>query len=176
LLEAGQSLASFKTARLVEHDVVSAPTTDILPARAAAGHDLVVLFGLLHHVPQAERRRALITACAERLRTGGLLAVSFWQYAGRERFDRKIVPWQWAAEHYGIDPADLEAGDTLLSWGRGSQGVRYCHFISRQEAAALLSLDDLVNIDSFDADGETGDLNHYVLMRRLGGRGARPGT
>ncbi|MBW2418992.1 MAG: class I SAM-dependent methyltransferase [Deltaproteobacteria bacterium] len=46
--------------------------------------DLVVLFGLLHHVPGFETRRALLTRLVGGLAPGGLLAVAAWQFAAFE--------------------------------------------------------------------------------------------
>jgi SAM-dependent methyltransferase len=166
LADARQALSELQALLLLEHDVVAAPEQQLLPVEAGVDHDVAVLFGMLHHVPAAERRRALVAACAERLRPGGLLAVSFWQYAGRDRFDKKIVPWQWATERYAVDHAELEPGDQLLRWGSGLEAARFCHFISPDEARALLSLQTLEPIETFEADGKTSDLNHYVLLRR----------
>ena len=51
--------------------------------------DLIAVFGLMHHLPGAGNRGALLRRAARRLAPGGLLAVSFWQFGERERFRRR---------------------------------------------------------------------------------------
>lgn len=154
------------SASLVEHDLVTAPLDAVLPAGAGQEHDVVALYGIMHHLPSRERRRALLAACGERLASGGVLALTSWQFGARERFTKKIVPWESAVARYGIDPAQLEAGDTLLSWGAGVERFRYCHFAAPSEAEEWATLPGFRLIDEYDADGQTGDLNHYLLLQR----------
>src|SRR5687768_13049584 len=47
--------------------------------------DLVVAFGLLHHIPGRETRRRLIDELAGQLAQDGLLALTFWQFADKPR-------------------------------------------------------------------------------------------
>ncbi len=150
-----------------------------LVADAGAGlpagpFDLVAALGLLHHVPGAGRRRALLAALARRLAPGGCLALAFWQFGDRERFRRRIVPWETynrtAAEP--IDPNRLDEHDVLLAWGDAETDplaagrVRYCHWTTPPEAEALARATALETGARFRADGETGDLNLYYLLRR----------
>ncbi len=135
--------------------------------------DLVAAFGLLHHLPGADNRRRLLASAAERLSAGGLLAVSFWQFGEEERFEVRRVGW---AEHNRtaaepIDEGDLEPGDTLLAWGDrlpsgGRRPVRYCHWTTPAEADRLLVGLPLSPVASFRADGASGRLNLYHLLRR----------
>jgi SAM-dependent methyltransferase len=125
--------------------------------------DLVVLFGVLHHVPSWERRRSLLVELAALLRPGGLLAVSFWQFASEERFVRRLASWATCAPE--IDRADLEPGDHLLRWGDGD-AVRYCHHASHAEAAELTFASGLRRLETFHGDGATGSMNLYHLLRR----------
>ncbi len=127
---------------------------------------LVALMGVLHHVPGAERRRSLLRALAGRLRPGGLLALTSWQFEAYQRFRDRIVAWEAhnrdAAEP--IDPAQLEPGDHLLRWGRGAR-LRYCHFADEDEIHALLAPLPCQRLASYRADGREGNLNHYVVLR-----------
>ncbi len=135
--------------------------------------DLVAALGLLHHLPGAGRR-ALVAALARRVAPGGFLALAFWQFGDRERFRRRIVPWEdfnrTAAEK--IDPGQLEEHDVLLAWGEAeSDGaavgpVRYCHWTRPAEAEDRVRETGLEIADRFRADGATGDLNLYYLLRR----------
>lgn len=139
------------TLTLTHQDVLDQP----LPA---ATYDLVVLFGVLHHVPGAVRRRVFLRDLAERVVSEGLLVFSAWRFYDYERFRARIVPW----------PAelDVEPGDYLLDWRRGARAVRYCHFVDDAEHAALLTAAGLVAVDDYRADGRSGATNRYSILRR----------
>jgi SAM-dependent methyltransferase len=129
--------------------------TDPLPAQA---YDLVVMFGLLHHVPGLERRRRLVTEAAARVVPGGLLTFACWRFMDFARFRERIVAW----------PPEIavEQGDYLLDWRRGERALRYCHYIDDDEQAALIAAAGLEFIDSYRADGEDGRANSYAILRR----------
>jgi SAM-dependent methyltransferase len=129
--------------------------------------DLITLFGLLHHVPSFARRRTLLESLGERLTPDGLMAVTFWQFADHERFRRRFMDWEGynRSASEPINPTDLEDGDYLLRWGEEA-GCRYCHFADPSEAARLVESLQLENVESFRADGASGDLNLYYLLRK----------
>jgi tRNA (uracil-5-)-methyltransferase TRM9 len=127
---------------------------------------LIVLFGVMHHVPGFEQRRDFLSALVQHLTDDGALAVTFWRFGAFSRFRRKIVPWhtynQNAAEP--IDPDDLEEGDFLMRWGKQKGFVRYCHFSNEQEIDALLESLNAPCIERFTSDGEDNSLNQYLLF------------
>ncbi len=166
LLSFARSALANVPASLIEHDLVTAPLDAVLPPSAGREHDVVALYGIMHHLPSRERRRALLAACGERLATGGILALTLWQFGARERFTKKIVPWKSALARYDIDLTQLEEGDKLLSWGAGTERFRYCHFAAPSEAEEWATLPGFELLDEYDADGQTGDLNHYLLLQR----------
>jgi SAM-dependent methyltransferase len=157
---------------LVVADLVTEELEERLGERS---FDLLTLFGVLHHVPSLDRRRSLLRAMAKRLAPGGLMAVTFWQFADQERFRRRFVDWEdysrTASEP--IDRAELEDGDYLLRWGEApgedsppaGAGCRYCHFAKPSEAARLIGSLTLETVESFRADGADGNLNLYYLLR-----------
>jgi tRNA (uracil-5-)-methyltransferase TRM9 len=151
--------------RLRVHDFVALELAGVLgDARFAA----VALLAVLHHVPGAETRRRLLAELARRLEPGGVLALSLWRFAGSERMQRRVVPWErWVARSGArLDLAQLEPGDVLLAFGAGEESVRYCHALDDAEARALLATLPLEPLASFDADGEAGRANRYLLLRR----------
>jgi len=130
------------------------------PHAATGAFDLVAAFGVLHHVAGFEARRALLHWLARRLAPAGVLALSFWRFGERARFDRKRRAWRRVD---GVDPARLEAGDHLLGW-RETNELRYCHASSDEEIARLLrGLPLRVHADYLD-DGRSRDLNRYLLL------------
>jgi len=152
-----------------EGDFVERDPATTLPEGPFA---LVALYGVLHHVPGAEQREALLRAALARLAPGGLLAATFWQFGGwqrkgapsasQQRFRGRVLPW---SEAPCIDTGDLEPGDHLLAWGSGEGPPRYCHFTSPDEIDALVARLPASQVAAFDADGKTGDLNRYVVLR-----------
>ncbi len=130
---------------------------------------LVALMGVLHHVPSAELRLALLRAAAARLAPGGVLALTAWQFAEHERFMRRVVDWSTIDRVLGarIDPDDLEPGDFLLRFGDDpSAPPRYCHQLADAEFEGWPEALGLRLIEDFRADGAQGDLNRYGLLMR----------
>jgi len=146
-------------AELLERDVVADPA-----ALRRGPFDAIALFGVLHHVPGEATRRQLMATLSARLEAGGSLALSLWRFGTQPRFQRLAVPWH----RVGIDPGDLEPGDTLLSFAGDASVPRYCHHIDEGEAERLLAGLPLEPLESFLADGPRGDLNDYRLLRKIG--------
>jgi SAM-dependent methyltransferase len=163
--------------RFERRDLLAGDPTAELPR---GPYDLVVLFGVLHHVPAFEARRALLLELASRLAADGLLALTVWRFGTSERFRRRVVSWQ----HYGearaapIDLGELEPGDQLLRWGdlasaTDDSPVRYCHYADDAEidrlVGALTRDGQLREASRYRADGQSGDLNEYLMLRRHDG-------
>lgn len=124
-------------------------------------YDLVVLFGVLHHVPGAVQRQMLLRSCADRVMAGGMMAFTAWCFYEYSRFRERIMDWkpQW----------QRESGDYLLDWRRGHAAnsiLRYCHYIDDAEQAQLVNASGLTEIACFRADGHTDDINRYSLLNK----------
>ncbi|MCH2173140.1 class I SAM-dependent methyltransferase [Myxococcota bacterium] len=130
--------------------------------------DLAVLFGVIHHVPGHQHRHQLLTDITSRLRPGGLLALTAWQFQDFQRFRDKIVPWKAYNQqaHRPIALRELEPGDHLLPWGDQTGAVRYCHFANDEELNQIFDDLDCELVETFLADGREGDLNRYYVLRR----------
>jgi SAM-dependent methyltransferase len=142
------------TATLELRDIVDDPPD-------AGAYDLVVLFGVVHHMPGAAYRRELVCKLAERVDAGGVFVLTAWCFYEYERFREKIVAW----------PSDLEReqGDYLMDWRRGHDAnsiLRYCHYVDAEEQAILAAATGLAEIASFRADGHTDDINRYSVLQR----------
>jgi tRNA (uracil-5-)-methyltransferase TRM9 len=139
--------------RLENRDVVLNPPD-------AGAYDLVVLFGMIHHIPGAEQRLTFMRALAERVAPDGLLIFASWRFYEDDRLRARIIPW----------PDDLagqvEAGDYLLDWRRGEHALRYCHYVDDAEQDALVAATGLTEVTRYRADGASGLLNAYSVLRR----------
>jgi SAM-dependent methyltransferase len=150
------SLADVPGVTFAHHDLLTDPPPD-------SHFDLITLFGVLHHVPGAARRAALVRALAERLSADGLLVFTTWRFHEYPRFRARIVPWESLAPGF---PLDLEPGDHLLDWQGDAAAPRYCHAVDDAEHAALVAAAGLTIIDRYRADGFDGALNEYAVLRR----------
>ena len=131
-----------------------------------ATHDLVALFGVLHHLPGFDTRRRTLERAASAVAPGGLLALTCWQFADDPGFERRRLDW---APEAGVDPAELEPGDHLLRWGPGdSQARRYCHHTDEPELDRLARRLPLAEVARYRSDGPGGRQNLYWLGARDG--------
>jgi tRNA (uracil-5-)-methyltransferase TRM9 len=138
-------------ARLEASDIVNQALPD-------AEYDLVVLFGVIHHVPSAEKRKSFMADLAKRVKAGGMLCFADWRFYEFERFRERLVDW----------PEDLEVEqhDYLLDWRRGENALRYCHYVDDVEEQALIAATGLQVVTQYRADGENNAMNSYVLLKR----------
>jgi tRNA (uracil-5-)-methyltransferase TRM9 len=163
LAEARRRVGEGERHRFVEHDFVTAEHP-LPPTLADERFDLIVLFGVLHHVPGRGHRRELLAALAERLAPDGLLVFTVWKFDKVERFRKKLVPWPefLDAAELDLDTGELEPGDHIMTWGGDPPTHRYCHAMSEEELASLIESLPLDRVAVFDGDDH---LNRYVALR-----------
>ncbi len=146
--------------------------------------DLVVLFGVLHHLPGFDTRRRTLERAAAAVAPGGLLVLTCWQFADDARFGSRRLDW---ASEAGVDPAELEPGDHLLRWGpadsesrrRSSSRLRrqrvrrpahparrYCHHTDEAELDRLVHDLPLAEVARYRSDGSGSRQNLYWLGAR----------
>lgn len=122
---------------------------------------LVAIFGVMHHIPSQSLRKDFFHQLAEVTEPRGRVVISFWQFAGFERFIQKSI----SPETVGIDPQTLEKGDYFLGW-KEEQTARYCHSFSDSEITDLINPDQWQVVSQFKADGKEGILNSYLVLER----------
>ena len=151
--------------------------------------DIAVAFGFMHHIPGHEKRCSFLRALLERVCSGGHVAVSFWRFMAEEKLASKAVETTERAlrviaaglvDVAADEPAvatsgsaaaasiQLEENDYLLGWRDSQEVFRYCHHFSESEISALANaVADVATVAArFHADGRTGDLNTYLVLRR----------
>lgn len=131
-----------------------------------ASCDLAVSFGFMHHVPLERWRVELLRALVAKVRPGGFVAVSFWRFLNSDKLARKAKETTSRARA-GLGIPELPPNDYLLGW-QDTQGLyRYCHHFDEPEIERLLAMvaDSADLVSRFEADGKTGNLNEYVVLR-----------
>ena len=162
-LEAGE-------VRFVPDDIVASVLEGGLTG--FSGFDAAVCYGFFHHVPGEMARINLFDQLCDAVRPGGAVAVSLWRFLADERLARKasetteLVRVELAKE---LDFAELEQGDAFLGWQERSGVYRYVHSFSDEEVDALVEgvSSRAKLIARFQSDGRTGDLNEYLVLRKL---------
>lgn len=151
-------------ADLRTHDLVGCSPS----ALPAGPFDCVAAVAVLHHIPGAEMRRALVRALSDRLAPGGLLVLTAWRFDRLPRVQRHLLPWHEYNQGAGapIDMDDLEAGDHLVRWGDDPAQLRYCHLVDDDELSAAADAAGLRTVLRYDADGRSNHLNGYLLLER----------
>lgn len=152
LLAYAEVLLSDRVERVTlrEQDVVASPPSTGL-------FDLVVLFGVIHHIPGYDDRHQFMRVVAQHVVAGGQLVFATWRFYEFERFRKRIIPWDtdW----------QVEAHDYLLDWQRGTTALRYCHYVDNTEHQSLIAATGLHEQTRFRADGKSNDLNCYSILR-----------
>jgi hypothetical protein len=120
----------------------------------------------MHHVPLAEHRAAILAALVEQTRPGGFVAVSFWQFLNDETRAFKAQATQARAlQELGLP--QLGDNDFLLGWKNTPGTYRYCHSFTDAEIDQLAEsvARRASTLARFTADGRTGKLNSYLILR-----------
>lgn len=133
--------------------------------------DLAVAFGFMHHIPLPEWRLQLLNDMISATAPGGFVCVSFWRFMDDEGMAAKTLKTHEEALAYysqGLNSAQqFNEGDYLLGWRNTPGAYRYCHSFSDEEIDFLAaSVADRAECSArFRADGRTGSLNEYLVLR-----------
>ena len=122
-------------------------------------YDVICCFATLHHIPSQEMRSRLCRNIREYLAPEGILYLSVWQFIRSERLRKKILPW----DTVGIREDQVDQGDYLMDWRRGGIGTRYVHLYDPDELDQLAKGSGFKVVESFDSDGEGGNLGLYQV-------------
>jgi SAM-dependent methyltransferase len=128
--------------------------------------DLIVMFGLLHHIPGLINRKELIQTSERLLHNGGYLIFTVWQAILHRRFKNKRPSDQFINESLGLDTSKFEKGDFILDWQRGKVAYRYSHYSDPKEVNDLISDTSLEKVYEFDSDGKPDNLNKYYIFHK----------
>lgn len=133
--------------------------------------DLAVAFGFMHHIPLPEWRLQLLNDMISATAPGGFVCVSFWRFMDDEGMAKKALKTHEEALAYYFQESNsaqqFSDGDYLLGWRNTPGAYRYCHSFSDAEIDFLAaSVADKAECSArFRADGRTGNLNEYFVLR-----------
>ena len=126
---------------------------------AAGGWSVVTAFAILHHIPSTELRLDMLRIVHQLLRDDGVFIHSNWQFLNSTKLKARIQPWEAAA----LPASAVDAGDYLLDWRSGGEGLRYVHHFDDKELDELANLSRFRVADTYYSDGEGGRLGLYQI-------------
>jgi SAM-dependent methyltransferase len=159
LLEIAGKSNSEINAKFQSHDIVM----DLDNLEIKGEFDLIVCFGLMHHIPGLDKRIELMRFIEGIITLKGVVAIAFWMFSLEDRFDSHLVDWK----ELGIDPIELDRGDYLLDWRKDSLAYRYCHHYSESEIDYLIGNTRFTKNKKYRADGRSHRLNKYLILSQF---------
>ena len=147
--------AGFK-ADFRELDLTAPSWEQVLPPTK---FEVILCFATLHHIPSLALQVSLCRNIRQYLNDKGVLYISVWQFIRSERLIKKILPW----DTVNISTQEVDEGDYLLDWQRGGSGTRYVHLYNPEELSQLAEISGYKIVESFDSDGEGGNLGLYQV-------------
>lgn len=107
-------------------------------------YNLVVAFGLTHHIPIRKGWESWFEKIAQCVAPTGYLILTFWNFSE-------------------------QPGDFILGWKNQQKVCRYCHKYSLKEFELIkevLAKRELRLINTFNCDGKTGQENFYMVFKK----------
>jgi len=133
------------------------------PLVSELSFDLIVIFGVLHHIPSYQLRKTLLQVSADLLVPNGLLCCTLWRFLDQEKTEHNTL----SPEEIHVNKEELEPHDYFVSWERGVTATRYCHFTPDYEEERLIAASELKLMDNFESDGKEGKGNKYLVFKKL---------
>lgn len=148
------------SARFMEVDLTRLPV--VSEQLSVAGHwSLITAFAVLHHVPSVALRLETLREVNKLLKGDGSFIHSNWQFLNSDRLRARIQAW----EAVNLSASQVDAGDYLLDWRSGGNGLRYVHHFEEKELEELAAASHFEVTRTFYSDGEAGNLGLYQIWK-----------
>ena len=168
LLREAESLPEGFSAKFVEVDLTKL-SVNSHQSLFTDNYSLITAFAVLHHIPSAELRLNILRTVRQLLKPDGLFIHSNWQFLNSEKLKGRIKPWESVSVSEpalsGVEASEVDAGDYLLDWRSGGEGIRYVHHFTESELDELADAAGFRVVESFSSDGETGNLGLYQVWK-----------
>jgi tRNA (uracil-5-)-methyltransferase TRM9 len=133
--------------------------------------DLVVMFGILHHIPSYKSRLKLLQQASEMMNREGQLVFTGWRFLDKYRLRKRVLnPKQLFYHHalnfFGLEQDELEENDYLLDWVKYEYSIRYAHYVSEAEAEEMTKKVRLQVETHFIDDSLQRDQNNYWVCKK----------
>jgi len=127
-------------------------------------YDLIVMFGVFHHLPSDEFRIQLLENIKSHLtKYSGRLVLTTWNFKQLKLFQKRLRNKEFTL--LGFDDSDIQKNDYFLSWSNNLKAIRYCHYYTRDEIISLIKFVGGLKIEhSFRADGQNSKTNTYYVI------------
>jgi len=141
--------------KVFKHDVLQYPWP--------VGHfDLIVAFGILHHLPGAATRQVFFAELSRHIDLEGYAVFTTWNFRDQPWLTKRKHAWA----EIGLSPDDVDAGDYLLDWNNDPKLLRYAHAYTPNEVTQLCVNVGLEIKDHFTADGRNKTGNRYYIVQK----------
>jgi tRNA (uracil-5-)-methyltransferase TRM9 len=130
--------------------------------------DLVVAFGLIHHIPSSHDRQKFFDEVRSLIGPSSLFVFSTWEFATNPRLIKRILSPQSTRnflDSQNIDMEDLELGDYILDWIKKIPLHRYAHSFTENEILEYLNKSGFELVDKFESDGRSLRRNKYWICK-----------
>jgi cyclopropane fatty-acyl-phospholipid synthase-like methyltransferase len=114
--------------------------------------DLVVCFGVLHHLMNTKSRKYLFQKAYEKLSIGGIFIITIWDFLNDEKEKSKIIRNLPGKNNF------------LLKFG--TNATRECHWTSELEIIDLVKNTNFEKIQEYFSDGKSNKLNRYLVLQK----------
>ncbi len=167
-----QSLINTAKQELKVNDKISLITGNIFDFlySNALNFDLIVSFGVLHHIYSQEKRSQFFNQISKALSTHGLVIATTWQFLDSPELAKKVLKPSEIAIIPELEEIEilncLQDNDYILDWNRGFRAFRYGHFYTRGEIEGLSSNSGLKITSTFLNDGKNNNGNCYYLLTK----------
>jgi len=121
--------------------------------------DLIVVFGVMHHLHKFDIRKKILTSSYYLLNENGILCITYWQFVKMDRFKDKLKKAD------SVDKDKFSENDYILPFG-DNNAVRFCHYVNETELEELEADTGFKVIDQYLSDGKEGNQNLYKLYQK----------
>ncbi|MFM7856486.1 MAG: class I SAM-dependent methyltransferase [Flammeovirgaceae bacterium] len=153
--------------RLQQADILDKDWVNIF--KNSQKFDLIVLFGVMHHLYDWQTRLQLFETISSLLSSDGVFVFTTWNftsnYLSSKITDLDSPQINQHLAKYNLTKSDFGPNDYLLDWHRGKTSYRFAHDYTDIEVQNLVLKSELELKASFLADGKDNKSNKYWLAR-----------